>query len=103
MSKVTSKLQVTLPKVLAEQLGIKPGDEIDWEIAGDVMRVIPAAKKQRDMKKDGSSLRLRFFDLATRRQKQREKSLDPALLRTAKAGRGWIREQLYTRGGTGRH
>jgi hypothetical protein len=55
------------------------------------------------MKKDGSSLRLRFFDLATRRQKQREKSLDPALLRTAKAGRGWIREQLYTRGSTGRH
>ena len=103
MSKVTSKLQVTLPKVLAEQLGIKPGDEIDWEIAGDVMRVIPAANKRRDVKKDGLSLRLRVFDLATRRQKQREKSLDPALFRTAKAGRGWIREQLYTRGGTGRH
>lgn len=51
MSKVTSKLQVTLPKVLAEQLGIKPGDEIDWEIAGDVMRVIPAAKKQRGREK----------------------------------------------------
>ena len=74
MSKVTSELQVTLPKVLAAQLGIKPGDEIQWEIAGDVMRVIPVAKKQRDTKKDGSSLRLRFFDLATRRQKQREKS-----------------------------
>ena len=103
MSKVTSKLQVTLPKILAEQLGIKPGDEIDWEVAGDVMRVIPAAKKKRGATKGSSSLRLRFFDQATRRQKQREKSLGPVLLRSAKAGRGWTREDLYSRGGTGRH
>jgi AbrB family looped-hinge helix DNA binding protein len=103
MSKVTSKLQVTLPKVLADQLGIKPGDQIDWEIVGDVVRVIPAAKKQRSAAKNSRTLRLRFFDQATRRQKQRERSVDPALLRTAKAGRGWTREELYTRGGAGRH
>jgi AbrB family looped-hinge helix DNA binding protein len=103
MSKVTSKLQVTLPKVLADQLGIRPGDDIEWEVAGDVMRVIPASKKKRSTTKDSRSLRLRLFDHATRRQKQREKSLSPELLRSAKTGRGWIREQLYTRGGTGRH
>jgi len=68
MSKVTSKLQVTLPKVLADQLGIKPGDQIDWEIVGDVVRVIPAAKKQRSAAKNSRTLRVRFFDQATRRQ-----------------------------------
>jgi hypothetical protein len=40
--------------------------------------------------------RLRLFDEATARQKEREKTMrirvDPA------AGRGWTREQLYTRG-----
>lgn len=103
MSKVTSKLQLTLPKAVAEQLGIKPGDEIDWEVAGDAVRVVPVAKRKRGALKDSSALRLRFFDQATRRQKQREKSLDPAFLRGATGGRGWTREDLYTRGGTGRH
>ena len=100
---MTSKLQVTLPKAIAKQLGIKPGDEINWEISGDAMRVTPAAKKRSAAKKDDSSLRLRLFDQATRRQRQREASLDPALMRTAVAGRGWTREKLYTRGGTDRH
>jgi AbrB family looped-hinge helix DNA binding protein len=103
MSKVTSKLQVTLPKAIAAQLGIRPGDEIDWEITGDAMRVTPAAKKRSARKKDDPSLRLRLFDQATRRQRQRETSLDPVLMRTAAAGRGWTREKLYTRGGTDRH
>ena len=103
MSKVTSKLQVTLPKAIADQLDIKPGDEINWEISGDVMRVIPAGKKRSSQKKDDPSARLRLFDQATRRQRQRETSRDRGLTRTAKAGRGWTREELYTRGGTGRH
>ena len=30
MAKVTSKLQVTIPKAIAEQYGIKPGDEIEF-------------------------------------------------------------------------
>ena len=34
MAKVTSKLQVTVPKALAERHGIAPGDEIDWQSAG---------------------------------------------------------------------
>jgi bifunctional DNA-binding transcriptional regulator/antitoxin component of YhaV-PrlF toxin-antitoxin module len=41
MSKVTSKLQVSLPKALAERYGIRPGDDIKWEGAGDIIRVIP--------------------------------------------------------------
>jgi len=31
MSKVTSKLQVTIPKALALKYGIRPGDEVRWE------------------------------------------------------------------------
>ena len=93
MSKVTSKLQVTLPKAVAEQLGINPGDEIDWEIAGEVLRVIPTAKRQRV--KGGTRARVGLFDQATRRQRKRESMVDPALLRTAQSGRGWTRK-IYT-------
>lgn len=102
MSKVTSKLQVTLPKVIAEQLGIKPGDEINWEISGDVMRVTPSRKKKA-LKRDDPGVRLRVFDAATRRQRQREKLFDRSVMQTAKYGRGWTREQLYNRGRSDRH
>ena len=97
MSKITSKLQLTLPKSLADQLGINPGDQIDWEIAVEVLRVIPAAKRRRE--KNNTEMRLRLFDQATRRQRKRESTLDPTLLRTAQAGRGWSRQELYSRGG----
>jgi len=102
MSKVTHKLQVTLPTKLAKQLKIKPGDEIGWEMTGDAVRLRPAAPK-RSAKTKKPSHQLRLFDQASRRQRQREKSLDPTLIGTAKAGRGWKREQLYSRGGTDRH
>ena len=102
MSKVTSKLQVTLPKAIAEQFGIKPGDEINWEISGDAMRVTPSRPKKA-LKIEDPGVRLRVFDQATRRQRQREKSLELSLMRTAKDDRGWTREQLYSRGGSDRH
>jgi len=31
MSKVTSKLQVTIPKAVAVKYGIRPGDQVRWE------------------------------------------------------------------------
>ena len=40
MSKVTSRFQVTMPKKIADRYAIRPGDEIDWVAAGDVIRVI---------------------------------------------------------------
>ena len=43
MAKVTSKLQVTLPKQLAQQYGIEPGIDIEWQAAGDVIRVLPSS------------------------------------------------------------
>ncbi len=88
MSKVTSKLQVTVPKALADRYGIVPGDEIEWEAAGDVIRVVPSPRAGvRDR-----SARQRLFDKATERQRARE------LGQAAEAAdRGWRREELYER------
>ena len=68
MAKVTSKLQVTLPKAIAEQYDIHPGDEIDWVPAGDVIRVIPPGKK---VAADDRAAKLRMFDQATERHRRR--------------------------------
>lgn len=93
MSKVTSKLQVTVPKALADQYGIRPGDHIRFEEAGEVIRVVPANTQLRTKALDVST-RLELFDAATERQRAREAN-QPA--RRASA-RGWTREALYTRG-----
>jgi len=96
MSKVTSKLQVTLPKTIADRFAIRPGDEIQWEPAGDVIRVVPPGVAPAILEREQ---RLRIFDAATRRQAERQvgKPRHPA----ASGDRGWTREELYQRGGTG--
>ena len=93
MSKVTSKLQVTVPKALAERYGISPGDEIQFEEAGEVIRVVPAAANEPAKGLD-TDARLRLFDEATARQRAREAG---HTLR-ATSSRGWTREELYERG-----
>lgn len=93
MAKVSSKLQVTVPKAIAERYGIRPGDDIRFEEAGETIRVVPPnARMQR--KELDTETRLRMFDEATARQRAREagRTLAPA------TDRGWIREELYTRG-----
>ncbi|HEY4764571.1 MAG TPA: AbrB/MazE/SpoVT family DNA-binding domain-containing protein [Candidatus Sulfotelmatobacter sp.] len=35
VAKVTSKLQLTVPKAIADHYGIRPGDELDWIPAGE--------------------------------------------------------------------
>lgn len=91
MAKVTSKLQVTVPKALADHYGIRAGDEIEWTAAGDVIRVIPPHSRQTaaDVK-----TRLKLFDQATLRLRARRSAV------RAKRGssRGWRREDLYRRG-----
>lgn len=89
---MTSKLQVTVPKAIADQYGIRAGDEIEWVAAGDTLRVVPAGKPALD-----AAQRLKLFDAATKRQRARQGGLAPA---TA-GGRGWTREELYERGSTG--
>ena len=65
MAKVTSKYQVTVPKAIANEYNIRPGDDIDWIPAGDVIRVVPHGKPS--VTEDRES-RLRFFDQATELQ-----------------------------------
>jgi AbrB family looped-hinge helix DNA binding protein len=93
MAKVTSKLQVTVPKAIAERYQIRPGDEIEWVAAGDAIRVLPGARRQ--LVNDVSS-RLKVFDAATARQRHRQARARKTAPPTE---RGWTREDLYRRGG----
>lgn len=93
MAKVTSKLQVTVPKLLARRYGIRPGDEIRFEEAGETIRVVPPAAAATGQILDVEA-RLRLFDAATERQRAREAA---GQVRAA-AGRGWTRDELYDRG-----
>ena len=96
MSKVTSKLQVTVPKAIAQRYGIRPGDEIRFEESGEVIRVVPdnpcAQAEGLDIE-----ARLRLFDAATARQRARESGRPARRADT----RGWIREQPYEHGRSG--
>ena len=96
MSKVTSKLQVTIPKKLADRLGIRPGDELEWLEAGNALRVQPVGRGDRS----GQTLatRLEWFDPATQRQQKRQQTR-PVIAQLE--DRGWTREELYDRGGSG--
>jgi bifunctional DNA-binding transcriptional regulator/antitoxin component of YhaV-PrlF toxin-antitoxin module len=94
MGKVTSKLRVTVPKAIAVQYGIQPGDEIGWVAAEDSIRLVPISRRQAP-KLDVQS-RLELFDQATARQQEWEATLGPSMRRKTKShGRGWIREDLH--------
>jgi AbrB family looped-hinge helix DNA binding protein len=92
MSKITSKLQVTVPRALADRFHIKPGDEIEWHEAGDTIRVVPQRAQPARL---STRTRLNLFDQATARQQRRQAGRRPG--RNA-SGRGWTREELYHRG-----
>lgn len=95
MSKVTRKLQVTVPKVIADAYEISPGDEIDWIPAGDSIRVVAVGELAA---KPGLERRLELFDQATERQRARDESAGRV---KAPRTRGWSRAELYERGGAG--
>lgn len=91
VSKVTSKLQVTLPKTIAEQFGIRPGDEIEFRAAGDAIRIELVGRREPLTAKE----RLRLFDESVRRQRRRQVGRKYP---KASVDRGWKREDLYDRG-----
>jgi AbrB family looped-hinge helix DNA binding protein len=97
VAKVTSKLQVTVPKAIAVQYGIRPGDELDWIPAGDAIRVQRAEPQPRARAAQITARRLSLFDGATERQLERQKGRR----RSGKRDRGWTREDLYDRGISG--
>jgi antitoxin component of MazEF toxin-antitoxin module len=81
---------VTLPKALASQYRIRPGDDILWVAAGDAIRVVPA---RANVRRDSVASRLELFDRATERHAARARKG----ARSA-TERGWKREDLYDRG-----
>jgi AbrB family looped-hinge helix DNA binding protein len=92
MGKVTSKLQVTVPKAIADQFHIRPGDDLEWIPAADAIRVVPARSTSPALA--DIAARLKLFDQATERQQARQHGR-----RTSPAkSRGWTREELYSRG-----
>ncbi|MCI0589691.1 MAG: AbrB/MazE/SpoVT family DNA-binding domain-containing protein [Planctomycetes bacterium] len=91
---MTSKLQVTVPKALAEQYGIAPGSEIEWQPAGDSLRVVPPSARTFPL---DMGERLRLFDAATERARRRGRRRR-GRGRTRPSGRGWTREEIYDRG-----
>ena len=82
MAKVTSKYQVTIPQAVAKQYGIRPGDEIRWIGAGDVIRVIPPGQQAAPEDREE---RLRLFDQATERHRRLSKGRKSGQPRS----RGW--------------
>lgn len=92
MAKVTSKLQITLPKRLADKHGIKPGDEIQFESAAGVIRMVPASAPSGVL---SCAERLRLFDEASGRIRQRQAAKPDG---PERQGRGWTRDELYDRG-----
>jgi AbrB family looped-hinge helix DNA binding protein len=94
MSRVTSKLQVTIPKAIAEQYGIQPGSEVAFEPAGDAIRV----RVDLPMELGDRERRLELFDAATKRQKARGRRWESS----RGAEREWAREDLYADRGLSR-
>lgn len=96
MAKVTSKLQVTVPKAVAERLGVRPGDEIDWRVEGASARVTRSGTPP----KPSLDARLTIFDEATARQEARNRARAAARRGRSQgpAVRGWTRDELYDRG-----
>ncbi len=92
MAKVTSKRQVTVPKALADRYGIEPGVDLEWQAAGDVIRVIPPGRRTHGLSTES---RLELFNAATERQRQRE--VDTPIRPAENTDRGWTREELYDR------
>jgi len=90
---VTSKLQVTIPKALAERYHIEPGQDIEWLPSGDAIRVVPHPAREREPDR---GRRVELFDRATARQSARQAG---KRLEEHPPDRGWRRDELYGRAG----
>lgn len=91
---MTAKLQLTLPKRIADQFGIKPGDEVEFVPAGDVIHLVPPDRQltpQLSLEE-----RKRLFESSTKWLQEYAKQLP--LPAEPPEKRDWTREDLYVRG-----
>lgn len=104
-SKVTSKLQVTLPKALADAYGIRPGDEIAWVPSGSTVTVVPPnatprhglSREQREERFLAQQARIRHAadDAAFAERWRRALGDERSEPGEGAAARGWSRDDLY--------
>ena len=98
MPKVTSKLQLTVPKAIADQYGIRPGDELEWIPAGDSIRV-ELMRKAKAGHQLTAKERLALFDANTKwldeLQADELREARAKGTRVSRETRGWTREDLY--------
>ena len=99
MPKVTSKLQLTVPKKIADQYGIRPGDELEWIPAGNSIRVELVRRKDKSAMELTPEERLALFDANTKwldeLQCEELKEAQAKGTRLTRENRGWTREELY--------
>jgi bifunctional DNA-binding transcriptional regulator/antitoxin component of YhaV-PrlF toxin-antitoxin module len=93
MAKVTSKLQITVPKAVADAHALRTGSEVQFESAVDCIRLV-VGKPRSGLSKDE---KLRLLRESGERQKARNARWNG--LETPHS-RGWKREDVYERGGT---
>lgn len=92
MAKVTSKLQVTIPKPIAQRFGITPGVQIELVPEGDTLRV--ATPRAGRMPLRDPEARRRLFHDIIERQRARGRE-QPQAGRAPGESRGWTRDDLY--------
>ncbi len=96
MPKVTSKLQLTVPKKIADQYGIRPGDELEWIPAGESIRVELVRRKAKAGQPLTAEERVALFDAGMARvDKLQSAELKANQGKPAPHDRGWTREDLY--------
>jgi AbrB family looped-hinge helix DNA binding protein len=99
MSKVTSKLQLTVPKAIADQYGIRPGDELRWTPAGEGIRIELGRIASTAARELTAEEKLHLFDRGSERLNRIQKEVLGNTRRGAPVkARGWRREDLYDRG-----
>ena len=91
MAKVTGKFQLTLPKALVDECGIRVGDELELRSTGRSIHIDRRSALDVDRLR---RQRLAHFDQATKRQRVRQAGPSTRPARS----RGWTREALYVRG-----
>ncbi len=94
---MTSKLQLTVPKKIADQYGIRPGDELEWIPAGESIRVELVRRKAKAGNELTAEEKLALFDAGTKRlhELHAEELKRNQGNRVTRETRGWTREELY--------
>lgn len=96
MPKVTSKLQLTVPKAIADQYGIRPGDELEWIPAGESIRVELVRRKAKSSQQLTAAERVALFDAGMARvDKMQAAQLKANRAKPVPRDRGWTRDDLY--------